>query len=224
MIALAVDSAADADAKQHLADILLSTPADSTERYRGYARSVNALIAFVLQTDADAEWFIAAGDDTEPDLNHTADEIAFQCADHFAMNKGSGSYRTFGVCQPTGDRYGEDEIHLGSRGSAYIDRVCGSAWIGREFARRMYGGNGPLWPGYFHNYVDEELMEIALKMGVLWQRRDLTQKHNHWARTAKSRADMPKFLERANDPAEWKKAKQLFEDRKRAGFPGHKPI
>ena len=34
--------------------------------------------------------------------------------------------------QPTGDRFAQGQI----------DRIAGSAWIGREFARRAYGGNG----------------------------------------------------------------------------------
>lgn len=194
--------------------------------YPGYAIAVNRLIADVMKLDPDAEWFVAAGDDVEPDLNHTAEGIAAQCADYFAMNKGSGKYRTFGVMQPTGDRWGEGHSH--GKDSAYIDRVCGSAWIGREFARRMYRGNGPLFPDYRHMFVDEELQEVAVKMGVLWQRRDLIQYHRHWGRTQDGSAIadpvIPDHLKEVNSGEHWRKYKALFEERKRKGFPGHEPV
>ena len=49
--------------------------------------------------------------------------------------------RTFGVMQPTGDRWGE------RNGIATIDRIAGSPWMGREFCRRMYHGSGPMYNG-----------------------------------------------------------------------------
>jgi hypothetical protein len=173
------------------------------------------------------DWFVTGGDDTEPDANHSAEEIARQCRSYFATltrDKDGWGGETFGVMQPTGDRYGADERHLGERGSAYIDRVCGSPWMGREFCRRMYQGNGPLFEGYFHMGEDEELQAVAQKLGVLWQRPDLIHFHRHWARKNKDRADMPKFLEKANSAEEWQKYKQLFAERKSAGFPGHEPL
>jgi hypothetical protein len=198
----------------------------STYQYPGYAAAVNALIRSVLKGVPDAEWFICAGDDIEPDANHSAEEIARECSHHFGTLHDTPNFEcsTFGVMQPTGDRWGDHERHMGERGSAYIDRVCGSPWMGREFCRRMYQGNGPLFEGYFHMGEDEELQAVAQKLGVLWQRPDLIHFHRHWARKNKSRDDMPKFLERANSAEEWQKYKQIFAERKALGFPGHEPL
>ncbi len=136
-----------------------------------------------------------------------------------------GCPSTFGVMQPTGDRWHEG---LGGFTNAPIDRVAGSPWIGREFARRMYGGKGPYFPGYKHMFVDEELQRVAEKYGVFWQRRDLTQRHNHWGRGATDKAvieaKIPAHLVQWNTPEHWKESKALFESRKGAGFPGAEPI
>ncbi len=195
--------------------------------YQGYAKSVNFLTGWLIANEPNAEWFIAAGDDTLPDPNKTADEIARECNDHFYQLNSKNreqiaeQWDTFGVMQPTGDRWGD------GRG-AYIDRVCGSAWIGREFARRMYGGKGPLWPGYQHMFCDEELQYVSIKMGVLWQRPDLTHHHRHWGRANGNdfavHPTIPKHLQQWNTPKHWHESKAMFEERKAAGFPGHEPI
>lgn len=199
------------------------------ESYPGYACAVNMLVRIALAGEPDAEWFVTGGDDIEPDANHSAEEIARECNWHFSLeayrNGGhEAKPNTFGVMQPTGDRYGSDERHIGEPGSAYIDRVCGSPWMGREFCRRMYQGNGPLFEGYFHMGEDEELQHVAKKLGVLWQRPDLIHFHRHWARARKDVADMPAFLERANSAKEWRAYKELFAARLAAGFPGHEPL
>lgn len=131
---------------------------------------------------------------------------------------------TYGVMQPVGDRWGENDLHLGKRGSAYIDRVAGSAWIGREFALRINGGRGVLHDGYTHMYVDEELQCVAEKLGVFWQRRDLIQLHRHWARERGNATDMPAHLKQWNSAEHWRESKALFDSRKAAGFPGHEVI
>lgn len=209
-IALWVDSVADGEAKicGHWIN----------GKYFGYAQATNSLIETLISDDPindspdpQAEWFVIGGDDVEPDLNHSAEEIARECREHFAG--------TFGAMQPTGDRWGENDRHLGKRGSAYIDRVCGSAWLGREFCRRVNRGNGPLWPEYFHMSVDEELQCVAQRLGVLWQRRDLVHLHRHWGRQPGATAQsMPAFLAEAN--RRFPEARALFEKRKAAGFPG----
>jgi len=128
--------------------------------------------------------------------------------------------------QPTGDRWGEGQ---GGFADAPIDRVADSPWISREFARRMYGGTGPYWHEYRHQFVDEELQNVALKLGVFWQRPDLTQRHNHWGRPRDGEimapsSRMPAFLAEANSAEHWRKYKGIFEARRAAGFPGHEPI
>lgn len=197
-----------------------------TGPYPGYPTAVNNLVKSILAIDPQAEWFVKGGDDIEPDANHSAEEIARECSDHFSRlwTGQPGAHQeasTWGVMQPTGDRYGINERHIGQPGSAYIDRVCGSAWMGREFCRRMYQGNGPLFEGYFHMGEDEELQAVAIKLGVLWQRPDLIHYHHHHARTGKPR---PAFLERANSPEEWRKYKELFRIRQQLDFPGHEPL
>jgi hypothetical protein len=189
-------------------------------KYPGYAQAVNHLIKTVMSIDLSAEWFVCAGDDTKPDLTHTAEDIAGDCLLHFSPLTGRELHETgtFGVMQPTGDRWGDAK-------GAYIDRVCGSPWIGREFARRMYGGNGPYWPEYTHMGVDEELQAVAVKYGVLWQRRGLIHLHQHWGRKKNAMvSDMPEFLRKANTPEHWQAYKKLFAERQAAGFPGSEPL
>jgi len=207
-----------------------------TGEYPGYAKAVNALAQEAVKRGA--EWCILAGDDIDPDPDptHTPEEIGDQCKRHFGHINGGVEFEdsitdgfgetttnfyigsTFGVMQPTGDRWGADHNDRNFCGSAYIDRVAGSAWCGAEWCRRMYGGAGPLWPGWFHMSVDEELQEVATHLGVFWQRPDLTQMHHHWGRTT---GRMPDYLKRANQ--EFYAAGRLFQQRKAAGFPGHQP-
>lgn len=145
---------------------------------------------------------------------------------------------TFGVMQPTGHRWGvHADAHdfLGaltdtrclscgfSRDSdrhmsgAYIDRVAGSAWVGREWCARANQGLGPLWPGFFHMFVDEHLKLLAEKLGVYWMRRDLTHLHRHWGlpregETMGLASRMPDFLKKANSREEWDKGKNLLKE------------
>lgn len=131
---------------------------------------------------------------------------------------------TFGVMQPTGDRWGADEPWAKAMfpdAPAYIDRICGSPWIGREFARRMNQGKGPFWPEYFHMHADEELQCVAQRMGVLWQRPDLTHFHDHPRRDGISRT--PDFAQEIYSAPHWEASKKLFESRKAADFPGSEP-
>lgn len=191
--------------------------------YPGYARAVNALIKHVMEIHPEAGWFIAGGDDTLPDPGNDALTIAAECVAHFGgldldMVRRGYLGSTFGIMQPTGDRWGD------ARG-AYIDRVAGSPWIGREFARRAYKGNGPLWHEYFHMGVDEELRAVAVKLGIYWERPDLTQHHQHWGRPKPGQrfglaSNMPDFLRRANSAEEWNRYKRLIAERSAAGFPG----
>lgn len=197
------------------------------DKYPGYAPAVNYLIQRLMDSNAAAEWFIAAGDDTLPDPSKTAEEIAEECGNHF--DHLSNCFNdTFGVMQPTGDRWHEG---VGGFTNAPIDRVAGSAWYGREYCRRMYQGDGPLFRGYQHMFVDEEAQAVAEKMGVFWQRRDLVQKHLHWGRGETDKAvielkpgTIPPHLEKWNTSQHWNEAKALFNSRKAAGFPGHEPI
>jgi hypothetical protein len=197
--------------------------------YPGYAVATNTLAKLVFERDKDCDWIVAGGDDILPDPNHSAIGIARECSDHFrnrhieATGETFNVHPTFGVMQPTGDK------DFGDAQGPYIERVCGSPWLGREFCRRINQGNGPFWPDYFHMGSDEELQAVATKLGVLWQRPDLKHYHSHWGRPREGEkmgsADrMPDFLKRANSPAEWAKYKRIFQERQAAGFPGSEPL
>jgi len=192
-------------------------------QYQGYAVACNALIKLVLDSDPACDWVVCGGDDVFPDPDSTPELVVRECATWFGMTAHPGVLpvpdSTFGVMQPTGDRWGANHIGPWPRGSAYIDRVCGSPWIGREFCRRVYGGNGPWWHEYRHMFVDEELQNVAQKLGVLWQRPDLTHMHLHWGREGDP-LNRPAFLEEVNSARHWEFSKALFQRRKAAGFPG----
>ena len=180
------------------------------DRYHGWAASINRLIAEIMAFDREAEWFVCANDDTLPDESLPPEWIASECLNHFTWEAGTLN-RSFGVMQPTGDL----KLWPNSR----IDRFAGSAWIGRSFAKRAYGGKGPLFP-YPHCYADEELMQVAQKLGVFWQRPDLTHKHLHFMRGSEPK---PEWWD-ATAGADYHNSRALFEERKRLGFPGHEPI
>ena len=93
--------------------------------YPGYARAVNWLVGAVSRYYADAEWFIAAGDDVFPDPNHTADEIALTrfsaAAEGMRVGKISGAVGAFGHIGPQA----EERIcqRLGLRPAAIASQV-----------------------------------------------------------------------------------------------------
>lgn len=212
-IALHFDSAD--DARDKIGDVRLIVA-----EYPGYSEATNRIIKTVSELDPKADWFVIGGDDVEPDLNHSAEEIARDCVGRFNHGHGpdfSMTYegmRTWGVMQPTGDRWGDSK-------GAYADRVCGSAWLGREFCQRVNRGRGPLWPEYTHMFADEELQHVAQRAGILWQRQDLIQLHRHWGRKqTPTVADVPAHLKRWNTAEHWQHSRALFESRKSAGFPG----
>lgn len=213
-----------------------------SSEYPGYAKVVNHLVAQVRALDSTAstaEWFVIGGDDVFPDPNHTAEEIARECREHFleARSEELGmvtaqrreEFATFGVMQPTGDRWGENPNHpREDMRSAYIDRVAGSAWLGREFCKRVNQGNGPLWPEYKHMFVDEELRHVAVKLGIYWERRDLTHLHQHAGRRRDYDVTMiPEHLKKWTTGAEgqkhWNESEAIFFKRRAAGFPGSEP-
>ncbi len=202
--------------------------------YPGYSQAANALIKLVLDSDAECSWVCTGGDDTWPDPNKRADQIAEECCRHFGYQRGPAidprtgqevnywpELETFGVMQPTGDRWGDDAFSRARwpDAPAMIDRICGSPWIGREFATRINGGAGPWWPEYHHNWADEEMQNVAQSLGVLWQRRDLTHYHDHARRKGG-----PWQAHQKHFDADYTRMKPLFDKRKAAGFPGSAPV
>jgi len=174
--------------------------------YNGYACAVNRLVKTILHGDPDCQWVVTGGDDVHPDPDHSPEEIAAECTEHF---KG-----TLGVMQPTGDRYMVDRE---GRGAA--ERVCISPWMGRAFCERVNGGTGPLWHEYVHEFVDAELHDVAKGLGILWHRSDLSQHHKWWGREGQEQPEHLKHL-----AAQWDTVKAIYEGRKAAGFPGSELI
>ena len=206
---------------------------ESVLPYPGYAQAVNLLVSQVFAKDPDCDWIVTGGDDTLPDPNHTAEEIARECEDHFysaiecayppsrpAWSEipipspgGSGTnapsfkrWATFGVMQPTGDRFA----------GGCIDRIAGSPWLGREWCLRANGGRGPFWPEFTHMFGDECLKRTAEKLGVYWPRTDLVHFHNHFQRVSDaidSRAmakPIPEHLKQWNTRAHWDEMQAIF--------------
>jgi hypothetical protein len=173
-------------------------------QYPGYYRAVNALCHAVLAIDHEAEYCVAAGDDMEPDPRETPWAIAEQCSRHFGG--------TLGIMQPTGDDWTDS---LG----VIAERICGSPWLGADWIRRGLSGRGPTPETYFHMHGDEFLYNVAKKLGILWQRSDLSHRHNHWSRNSVPR---PAYLEKAS--AEWEASKARFERDRASGFPGCEPL
>jgi hypothetical protein len=164
-------------------------------RYPGYAQAVNAIAKMVFDADPEARWIIDGGDDTLPDLNHSPDQIAGDCESHFGG--------TFGVMQPTGDRW--------AAGS--IDRIAGSAWMGREWCERANGGTGPLWYEFAHMFVDQCLLDVATKCGVYWPRPDLAHLHRHFSRKGEEvnrQAQVPAHLVKWNTPKHWDEMQAVY--------------
>ena len=199
----------------HLCDLEIPT-----NMYLGWARSTNILCREVLSKDPACNWCVGGGDDYLPDLAHTAEEIAVRCSAHFG-----GS---FGVMQTTGDRWcdtPDSRRQYGENRGAIIDRIAGSPWLGREWCARSYQGNGPMCDEYHHIFADEELQEVAFKLGVFWQCRDLIQLHEHpLRRSGGNESDWPDFLKPINTPENWQREMGRFHERKAAGFPGSEPL
>lgn len=167
--------------------------------YPGVWNACNALAQMALSLGADVCLF--AGDDMDPDPNHTAQEIGAQYLERFPDG--------YGVMQPCGDMQGVD-----ASGRPAAARICGSAWFGRRWVRESYGGRGPTPGEYFHLWGDEDLKEVAERLGVLWWRPDLMQFHRHYTW---GWLPQQKYHERPSgrDEAD----RQLFLQRKAAGFP-----
>lgn len=169
---------------------------DWFDYYPGWPESVNILCRQVIPQSC--QLIVSGGDDMLPDPNHTAQELAAQFFDRFPDG--------FGVMQPHGDEF------------MCAKRYCGSPFIGRAWFENMYGGRGPMYGGYHHNYADNELYWVAKGLNALWERTDLSHFHDHFTRTGESQPDY------------WNSVKQrdlqdclLYYARVHETFPGHAP-
>jgi GDP-D-mannose 3',5'-epimerase len=170
------------------------------EQYGGYYQAVNRLARELVEKH-NAAIVVTGGDDMFPDPKKTATEIAVEFFARFPDG--------FGIMQPTGDPM------------PGTDRICGSPWMGREWIRRAYSGRGPMWPGYVGFFGDEELKNVAEALGVLWQRPDLAQRHDHYTRKGgPAKLD----YQAANEKKCWAPDMATFTRRRSDGFPHHVPL
>lgn len=174
-----------------LVDIIIKE--SENNGYNGWPKSVNIISKKLLDMDI----IIAAGDDMYPDRNHDAKELREQFVKHFDG--------TFGVMQPTGDKFG-------SLACPECEQICGSAWLGKDFRNKINKGNGPMWEEYWHMYADTELHQVAKKYNCLWIREDLNQYHEHRLR---GKHNFRPTIQVGNT----KKAKDIYDTRKLNNFP-----
>lgn len=186
----------------------------------GYPKAVNRLCKYVLQEWTGTLVCVTGGDDIEPDPTYSPREIQQMFLGHLTCDFINGMesinppeiFNTYGVMQPTGDPWSDSQGRI-------IERIAGSPWMGRDWILKSYGGNGPIFEGFYHFYEDEALQEAAKMQGVFWQRPDIVQKHNHWTRDRNvTGADRlrPVFLNKAQ--AMWEADKQVFLECKARNF------
>ena len=194
------------------------------DEYPGYARAANKISSLVLYLDPACSWIVTGGDDTYPDPKVRANVIAEECNEHFSGHPLPHNLvvpsSTFGVMQPTGDRF--------AGGS--IDRIAGSAWVGREWCHRANKGQGPFWPEFTHMFVDQCLKETAEKLGVYWMRRDLVHMHRHFQRESDAldsnavARTPPPHLTQWNTATHWEEMKAIYERLKAGDFASCMPL
>lgn len=167
--------------------------------YPGVWNAWNGLAKAALSCGADA--VVLAGDDMEPDPNHSAQEVAAMYLERFPNGEG--------IMQPSGDIQGID-----NSGKPAAARICGSPWMGREWIKRAYLGNGPVDGRYNAFYADESLKHVAEKLGKLWMEPRLSQFHRHW-----SWHHLPRQSYHERNQARWHEDQKLFGLSMAAGFP-----
>jgi len=164
----------------------------------GYFAACNVLARAAIEHGCDV--VVCIGDDMDPDPYKLGPEIAAEYMEHFPDG--------FGVMQPIGS------------GEPGVDVICGSPWFGRGWVERAYGSLGPLWSGYHQFFGDQELAVVAKRLGVLWQRSDLSQHHHHWLFPG---GPQKTDYQKANDRW-WKPDEKLYRERAKANFPNSNPL
>lgn len=163
--------------------------------YPGYWVSVNQLCRELLPQ---ADIVVTGGDDIDPDLQHSAQQIAEQYRQRFPD--------LCGIMQPQGDHWQTNACAV-------------SPWMGSGWLRRAYGGEGPFWKGYRSYFGDQELHEVAVMLGLHWHNHQIAQVHHHWTRG--DGQGWPEQHYHATAKLNWGADKQLFYTRQAQRFPGH---
>jgi hypothetical protein len=169
--------------------------------YASYPAAIQDLHLWIAGKVPDVQVIVAGADDLLPDPKYEPGQLEVQFVEHFRG--------TFGVMQPTGDKY------AGWRDNAI------SPWLGLDWCKRINGGKGPYWCGYHHLYSDRELCTVATKLDVYWMNPAVTQLHEHWTRGYPDRL-LWAARQRIKDREAADKA--LYYRREREGFPGSEPL
>ncbi len=168
-------------------------------KFPGYYRIINHLVEAAMVEGADV--VTCAADDMLPDQKYFAEGVAVTYLKKFPYGDG--------VMQAIGDTQGQD-----GNGIQAAARICGSPTFGREWVVRSYEGKGPFWDGYHSFYADEELLNVADKLGLLHQEPALTILHQHWSW---GWTPIQPYHERNQE--NWQADRDTFYSRKMTGFP-----
>ena len=172
------------------------------DKFPGYWLACNKMVLDITNDSARNRTVVIAADDMHPDPNKSPEDI-----EHEIYEKYTDGYC---VMQPTGDD---------KNGMDGVWRICGSPWFGIGWIKEAFEGRGPCPLPPFAFYGDEALFEIAKAQGVLWQRNDLNQFHDHWCRTDKFKTKRLDY-QKTNSDLFWDKDKAWFMDQKEKGWPG----
>lgn len=164
--------------------------------YDGHPRSSNRAIADCIALGADV--VLNVNDDMYP-IDMTADDLIRAWSFVFDLS-------TLGVMQCAGDMWG---------GMAWA-AVCPA--VGREYAQRINGGRGLYWPEYNHYFADQEIREVAERLGKFHLHTSLKIYHDHHTRGGR---DGLTAQNRAHTQSKHERDRQIYNSRLSANFPNH---
>lgn len=166
--------------------------------FPGYYKVIGSLARQAFAHGADVVTCI--GDDMMPP-EQGAEWVA---SDYFAKFKDG-----LGVYQGCGDAQGMD-----GNGVPAAARICGSPTFGPAWAARAYDGTGPFCTLYGSYYGDEDLFNVAGKLGRLHMEPSVSILHLHW-----SWGWMKMQEYHARNQVGWEADQRTFFARRAAGFP-----
>lgn len=173
--------------------------------FHGYWAACNLLSRIVFHHRG-AEVVTLIGDDMIPDPLSTASSIGEAYLRRFPDG--------FGIMQATGDPQGKDK-----HGVPAAARICGSPTFGMGWNERAYHGTGPCPEMYKSYWGDEELWNVAKRLGVLWLEPKFSFLHRHW-----SFGHEPRQPSHEKNEGNSRRDREMFQARKQAGFPGSDPL
>jgi hypothetical protein len=197
-------------------------PPVMVNEWNGYYEAIN-IMSYVAVMKYKAEVVIAGSDKILPDTRYGAEELGKAFVMRFP--------RLFGVMHPVGDLWSPEvsgpsaQEGMGMHGrkihaTARSDQRCEGLWMGRRFILEMNGGRAPISPKYRHFFGDHELFHVARKLGILWQRSDVTQERIHWSRPGGPSMDA---YDQRNFDQWYESDLAMWKVRSRDNFPGHEP-